>query len=191
LRKEILGLLFLLIAIILAGSLLSYYPNDRLFWNVTGSVGKAHNLFGTVGAHLAGALFDLLGFSAFWLAAILLAISFISFQGKPLSSPLISIVATITMLVSFSAILNLQFAGEVVYRGGKITAGGLVGLHLSGLTEKVLNHFGAYVLLVTVFMISLMVVTHLSLGRIFSSLGLWILGLLKRFRDIVTKDKGA
>ena len=189
LRKEILGLLFLLIAIILAGSLLSYYPNDRLFWNVTGSVGKAHNLFGTVGAHLAGALFDLLGFSAFWLAAILLAISFISFQGKPLSSPLISIVATITMLVSFSAILNLQFAGEVVYRGGKITAGGLVGLHLSGLTEKVLNHFGAYVLLVTVFMISLMVVTHLSLGRIFSKLGLWILGLLKRFRDIVTKIK--
>ena len=188
-RKEILGLLFLLIAIILAGSLLSYYPNDRLFWNVTGSVGKAHNLFGTVGAHLAGALFDLLGFSAFWLAAILLAISFISFQGKPLSSPLISIVATITMLVSFSAILNLQFAGEVVYRGGKITAGGLVGLHLSGLTEKVLNHFGAYVLLVTVFMISLMVVTHLSLGRIFSKLGLWILGLLKRFRDIVTKIK--
>lgn len=142
LRKEILGLLFLLIAIILAGSLFSYYPNDRLFWNVTGPVGKAHNLFGTVGAHLAGALFDLLGFSAFWLAAILLAISFISFRGKPLSSPLMSIIATIAMLASFSAILNLQFAGELGFRGGKITAGGLVGLHLAGLTEKVLNHFG-------------------------------------------------
>ena len=189
LRKEILGLLFLLIAIILAGSLLSYYPNDRLFWNVTGPVGKAHNLFGTVGAHLAGSLFDLLGFSAFWLAAILLAISFISFRGKPLSSPLISIIATIAMLASFSAILNLQFAGELGFRGGKITAGGLVGLHLAGLTENVLNHFGAYVLLVTVFIISLMVVTHLSLGRIFSRLGLWIIGILKRFRDIVTKIK--
>ncbi len=189
LRKEILGLLFLLIAIILAGSLLSYYPNDRLFWNVTGPVGNAHNLFGTVGAHLAGALFDILGFSAFWLAAILLAISFISFRGKPLSSPLMSIIATIAMLASFSAILNLQFAGELGFRGGKITAGGLVGLHLAGLTEKVLNHFGAYVLLVTVFMISLMVVTHLSLGRIFSKLGLWVLGILKRFRDIATKIK--
>ncbi|MCJ7685325.1 MAG: DNA translocase FtsK 4TM domain-containing protein, partial [Desulfobacteraceae bacterium] len=54
LRKEIVGLLFLLIAIILAGSLFSYHPNDRLVWNVTGAVGKAHNLFGTVGAHLAG-----------------------------------------------------------------------------------------------------------------------------------------
>ena len=189
LRKEIVGLLFLLIAIILAGSLFSYHPNDRLFWNVTGSVGKAHNLFGTVGAHLSGALFDLLGFSAFWLAVILLAISFISFRGKPLSSPLMSIFAAIAMLVSFSAILNLQFAGEVVYRGGKITAGGLVGLHLAGLAKNVLNYFGAYVLLMTVFIISLMVVTHLSLGRVFSKLGFWILGFLKRFRDIVIKIK--
>jgi S-DNA-T family DNA segregation ATPase FtsK/SpoIIIE len=189
LRKEIVGLLFLLIAIVLAGSLFSYHPNDRLFWNVTGSVGKAHNLFGTVGAHLAGALFDLLGFSAFWLAAILLAISFISFRRKPLSSPIVSIFATIAMLVSFSAILNLQFAGELGFRGGKITAGGLVGLHLAGLAENVLNHFGAYILLVTVFIISLMVVTHLSLGRVFSKLGFWVLGLLKRLRDIIIKIK--
>ncbi|MCJ7684408.1 MAG: DNA translocase FtsK 4TM domain-containing protein [Desulfobacteraceae bacterium] len=173
----------------LAGSLFSYHPNDRLVWNVTGAVGKAHNLFGTVGAHLAGALFDLLGFSAFWLAAILLAISFISFRRKPLSSPIVSIFATIAMLVSFSAILNLQFAGELGFRGGKITAGGLVGLHLAGLAENVLNHFGAYILLVTVFIISLMVVTHLSLGRVFSKLGFWVLGLLKRLRDIIIKIK--
>ena len=179
----------MLIAIILAGSLFSYYPNDRVFWNVTGSVGKAHNLFGTVGAHLAGALFDLLGFSAFWLAAMLLAISFIAFRGKPLASPIVSIFAAIAILVSFSALLSLQFAGEVVYRGGKITPGGLVGLHLAGLAENVLNNFGAYVLLVTVFIISLMVVTHLSLGRVFSKLGFWILGLFKRFRDIVIKIK--
>jgi len=189
LRKEIVGLLFLLIAIILAGSLFSYHPNDRVFWNVTGSVGKAHNLFGTVGAHLAGALFDLLGFSAFWLAAMLLAISFIAFRGKPLSSPIVSIFSAIAILISFSAILSLQFAGEVVYRGGKITAGGLVGLHLAGLAENVLNNFGAYVLLVSVFIISLMVVTHLSLGRVFSKLGFWILGLFKRFRDLIIKIK--
>ena len=189
LRKEIAGLLFLLIMIILAGSLFSYHPDDRVFWNVTGSVGKAHNLFGTVGAHLAGALFDLLGFSAFWLTAMLLAISFIAFRGKPLSSPIMSIFSAIAILISFSAILCLQFPGQVVYRGGKITAGGLVGLHSAGLAENVLNNFGAYVLLVSVFIISLMVVTHLSLGRVFSKLGFWILGLFKRLRNIVMKIK--
>ena len=189
LRKEILGVVFPLMAIVFAGSLLSYYPGDRLFWNVTGPVGKAHNLFGAVGSHISGALFDLLGFSAFWLAAILLAISFLSFRGRPLTSPVVSIIATFVLLASFSAILNLQFAGEVVFRGGKMTAGGLVGLHLAGYAKNVLNHFGAYLFLVTVFIVSLMVITHLSLGRIFSKLGLWIVGIAKRFRDIVTKIK--
>jgi S-DNA-T family DNA segregation ATPase FtsK/SpoIIIE len=42
---------------------------------------------------------------------------------------------------------------------------------------------------VSVFIISLMVVTHLSLGRVFSKLGFWILGLLKRFRDLIIKIK--
>ncbi|MBC8417299.1 MAG: DNA translocase FtsK [Desulfobacteraceae bacterium] len=189
LRKEILGLVFLLIAIIFAGSLLSYYPGDRLFWNVTGPVGKAHNLFGTAGSHLAGALFGLIGFSGFWLPLLLLAISFISFRGRPLSSPLVTTVAFLALLASFAAILNLQFAGGLTFRGGRMPAGGLVGLHLAGLIRAVLNHFGAYVFLVTVFIISLMVVTHLSLGRIFWRVGLWILGILKRFRDIVIKIK--
>ena len=60
--REIRGIIFLVIAIILGGSLLSYHPADKLVWNVTGSLGKAHTLFGTVGAHLAGAIFFLLGF---------------------------------------------------------------------------------------------------------------------------------
>ena len=187
LGKEIKGLLFLLIAVILAGSLLSYHPADRLFWNVTDPVGMARNLFGTVGAHVSGALLDILGFSAFWLVPILLAVSFISFRGRPLSSPLWSIVATMALLASFSAILDLRFEGETVFRGGKIAAGGLVGLHLAGLTEGVLNRFGAYVLLTTLFLISLMVVTHLSLGRIFSRTGLWIIALVKRVRGFFTK----
>ncbi len=189
LKKEIVGLVLLLMAIIFAGSLLSYHPGDRLFWNVTGPVGKAHNLFGAVGSHLAGVLFDLLGFSSFWLPVTLLAIAFIAFRGRALASPLMSVIAILVLLASFSAILDLQFPGEVIFRRGRMTAGGLVGLHLAGWAEDVLNHFGAYLFLVTVFLVSLMLVTHLSLGRIFSRLGWWILGMLRRFRDMVTKIK--
>ncbi|MBW1780306.1 MAG: DNA translocase FtsK 4TM domain-containing protein [Deltaproteobacteria bacterium] len=188
-KKEIVGLVLLLLAIIFAGSLLSYHPADRLFWNITGPVGKAHNLFGAVGSHLSGALFDLLGFSSFWLAIILLAVAFVAFRGKAIASPPISIIAMLALLASFSAILNLQFPGDVMFRGARMTAGGLVGLHLAGWTEDVLNHFGAYVFLVTVFLVSLMLITHLSLGWLFSKLGRWILSLLRRFGDMVTKIK--
>ncbi len=188
-KKEIPGVIFLLAAIILAGSLLSYHPADRFFWNVTGSLGKAHNLFGTVGAHLGGGMLFLLGFSSFWLVIILVAMAFLSFRGHPVSSPIKSFIAALALLVSFSGILSLQFSGILIFRGENIIAGGLVGLQLDKLTSGLLNYFGAYILLLTLFIISLMFVTRLSLGRLFSKLGLWALGSLRRMRDLVTKRK--
>ncbi|HBF43433.1 MAG TPA: hypothetical protein DDW42_07355, partial [Desulfobacteraceae bacterium] len=153
-RKEIRGLVFLFMAIILGGSLLSYHSGDKLFWNVTGSLGNSQNLFGTVGAHLAGGTFFLLGFSSFWLVVILIVMSFLSFKGCPLSSPIETTIAALALLVSFSGILNLQFLEVVSFRSGNIIAGGLLGIYLAGLTEGYLNHFGAYVLLFTIFIIS-------------------------------------
>ncbi len=187
--KEILGLIFLLIAIILGASLLSYHPADKLFWNVTGPVGKAHNLFGTVGAHLAGGSLFLLGFSSFWLVIILLTMTFISFRGRPLSSPNKSIIAALALLVSFSGLLSLQLLDQVSFRGAHLIGGGLVGLYVAGLTKAFLNHFGAYVFLLTIFIISLMAVTHLSFGWLFSKLGLWPLGILRRIREEIKKRK--
>ena len=186
-RKEIPGLILLLVGIILGGSLLSYHPADQLFWNVTGSVGKAHNLFGTVGAHLAGATFFLLGFSAFWVVVILLALSFISFRERPLSSPIASTIAAAALIVSFSGILNLKFPEEVSFRGGNIIAGGLVGLHLAGSVKDFLNQLGAYLFLFTIFITSLMAATHLSLGWLFSRSGFWALGILKHITEMIKK----
>ncbi len=187
LKKEIAAIVLLLMAIIVAGSLLSYHPGDKLFWNITGSVGKAHNLFGAVGSHLAGTLLDFIGFSAFWLAVILLAMALLTFRGRTVASPFVSIIALLALITSFSAILDLRFPDQVVFRGGKMTAGGLAGLHVAAWSKDVLNAFGAYVLLVTVFLVSLMLVTHLSLNRLFSRLGHWALALLRRFRDMATK----
>lgn len=187
LRKEIQGLLFLLVALFLGGSLLFYHPQDQLFWNVTGPLGKAHNLFGTVGAHLAGGAFFLLGFSAFWLVLIPLSMALLTFQGRPLSSPVTSTLAIIALLVSFSALLNLQFPNAVDFRGGAFVAGGLVGIHLAGLIKGFLNHFGAYVFFVAVFLISLMIVTHFSLGWLISKLRIWIWGLARRVREMINK----
>jgi len=187
LKREISGLLVLSLAIFFAGSLLSYDPADRLFWNITGSVGKAHNLFGAVGSHLAGILFGMLGFSSFWLAAAFFALAFLAFRGRSVASPFLDFVAVIALLTSFSAIMNLQFPAVVAFRGGTMAAGGLVGLHLAGWLKGVLNYFGAYVLLLTVCIVSLMFVTHLSIGRIFLKTVQGIVGTMKRIREMATK----
>jgi DNA segregation ATPase FtsK/SpoIIIE, S-DNA-T family len=187
LKKEIAGIALLLLAIFFAGSLLSYHPSDPMFWNITGSVGKARNLFGAVGSHLSGALFGLIGFSAFWLAMTLLALALMTFRGRSLASPFLNLIAILALLASFSAILSLRFPGDVPFRGGSMAAGGLVGIHLSEWIKGVLNRFGAYLLLATVFLVSLMLVTHLSLGRIFSGLGVALLALVRHIRDMITK----
>ncbi|RPI79855.1 MAG: hypothetical protein EHM45_01270, partial [Desulfobacteraceae bacterium] len=66
-QKEIIGIIFLFLAIILSLSLFSYAPTDPVFWNVTGQLKKSYNLFGPFGAHLAWILFFFLGFASIWL----------------------------------------------------------------------------------------------------------------------------
>ena len=189
LKKEVRGLVFLMLAVVLGGSLLSYSHTDKLFWNVAGNLGKAHNLFGTVGAHLSGGLFDLLGISAFWVPLLLFLLAFMTFKGRTLSSPVKGIITVLIMMASFSAIMSLQFENGLFYRGANMAAGGLVGLHIAGVSITILNSFGSYVLLASIFVISLLAVTRLSFGRIFSRVGLWIWGGFKRIREILTKKK--
>ena len=189
LKKEIRGIIFLLLAVVLGGSLLSYSPLDKLFWNVAGHLGKAHNLFGTVGAHLSGGLFDLLGMGAFWVPLIFLVLSFITFKGRAFSSPVKGMITLLIMLASFSALLSLQFKEGLSYGGIIMSSGGLIGLHIAGLSITILNTFGSYVFLATLFVISLLTVTRLSFGWIFSRIGLWVLGIFKKIREILTKRK--
>ena len=186
-RREILGLVLLLVAVVLGVSLLSFHPADKLFWNVTGPLGKAQNLFGTVGAHVAGTLFFLLGFSSFWLPAIFMAIAILAFRGQPPPSPVKNFLAVVTLLISSSVILHLQLPGEVIFRGEGIEAGGTAGLIIGEWTRDFLNDFGAHALFLTVFIISLMVATHLSLGWLFQKLGQWFLALARQLREAARK----
>lgn len=172
-RREIRGLIFLLLSLLLAGSLLSYHPADKLLWNVTGPLGKSQNLFGAVGAHIAGGLLLLIGFSSFWLAIIGVVLALLSFKGRSLSSPAINVTAAFVLILTFSGILNIEFPAVVRFREGHVIAGGLVGLYLAGFSVELLNHYGALICLAALFVVSLMFCTKLSLGWLFSTLFTW------------------
>jgi DNA segregation ATPase FtsK/SpoIIIE, S-DNA-T family len=189
LRREIRGILFVLVAIVLGVSLFSYHPSDPVFGLKTSQVAEIHNLFGKVGAHLSGWVFQILGFSSFWLVAVFLAMAVLSFRSNPLLSPIKSMGATLCLLVSFSGILNLYLPREVLYRGGKVPGGGLVGHYVAAFAKGVLNDFGAYVLLSAVFIISLMVCTHISFGWVFSKLRLWFAALQRQGKEFMLKRK--
>ncbi len=188
-KQEIRGIVFLLIAIFLGVALLSYHPNDPLFWETAGSAAKSHNLFGTVGAHVSGVIFRVIGFSSFWLVPLFLASAFLSFRQHALQSPFKMTVTSLLLLFSFSGILNLQIPGTIAYRDGFVQAGGLVGFHVSAFMKGFLNFFGTYLLLSAVFVISLMVGTRISFGWLFSKLFVWVSGVIRRLREHMVKNK--
>ncbi len=188
-RKEVRGLLYLLGAMVLGVSLFSYHPGDPLLWAAHGARAQTQNLFGPLGAHLAGALFFSMGFGSFWLVAALTAMAFLSFRGHPLPSPAGITAAFLCLLVSSCGLTALQIPEVLPFRGGEVTGGGLLGLKISDLASSYLNRFGASVLLGALFLISLMVTTGLSFGRIFGRAWLWITLVGRKLRDLYTLRK--
>ncbi|MBW1816319.1 MAG: DNA translocase FtsK 4TM domain-containing protein [Deltaproteobacteria bacterium] len=182
--REIRGLIFIIAAVVLAASLLSFDPADRLLWTATGPLGDAQNLLGTLGAHLAGGLFLLVGFSAFWLVAVLLVLAFFSFLGHPLKSASKNILAVLVLMASFAGLLNLELPETVAFKGG-----GLVGLYLGNQVKGFLNHFGATIFFLSIFLISLMVLTRLSLGRLLSAVASSLMGIARRIGEIFKKRR--
>lgn len=188
-RKEIRGIIFLLIVIVLGVSLFSYHPGDLVYGLKTGQLGNAHNLFGTVGAHLSGWIFHIFGFSSFWLVVFFLVMAFLSFRGDTFLSPVKSIITILFLVVSFSGIVSLQLPEMVIYRGEEVRSGGLAGYYISGFTKGFLNYFGAAVLLWAIFIISLMVCTRLSFSRLFSKISLWFSSIIRNIREYYTKKR--
>ena len=186
-RKEIKGIIFLLIAIVLGVSLFSFHPEDPIFWIKTHNVEKAHNLFGSAGSHIAGYLFHVIGFSSFWLVGIFLIMSALSFIGKPLLPPLKNIIAIIILIASFSGLLGLQFPDMIAYRSGELRSGGLAGYFISMGLMSFLNYFGSGILLLAIFLICFMVCTRMSLGWLFSKISLWFIFAIRTIREHYTK----
>ena len=186
-RKEIRGIIFLLITVILSVSLFTFHTGDPIFWIRSGSSGDIHNLFGAVGSHIAGYLFHIIGFASFWLIAVFIIMMILSFSGRPLVPPVRYIGAVLILLVSFSGILSLQLPGMVEYMGGELRSGGLVGFLTADFLSGVLNNFGANILLVTVFLIAFMLCTRMSLGWLFSKMALWFIFGYRTVKEYRTK----
>ena len=81
-RKEIIGIFCFFLVIFTLISLLSFSPDDPSIHNAKAG-GEIHNLFGLLGAHLAGILIGLFGLGAFWIPLLLLLTSIHFFGDHP------------------------------------------------------------------------------------------------------------
>jgi S-DNA-T family DNA segregation ATPase FtsK/SpoIIIE len=161
LKREILGVVFLALAVLLALSLLSFNPEDPSFNNRISGPSKATNLAGFIGAHLADIFFQTFGLSAFLWPFFLILFSLKFLQVLKIPFPPVKTAAFIGVFVTASSLLSLSF-GKKNILGGIFDSGGALGHFFARLATGYFNFTGSFLLFALILIICAMTLTGLS-----------------------------
>jgi S-DNA-T family DNA segregation ATPase FtsK/SpoIIIE len=160
-RKEIIGILLFFLVVFTLVSLVSYDPADPSIHHATRG-GTIHNLFGVVGAHLAGILIGLFGLGAFWLPILLLFLCIHVFGSPSPRAFGLALAGGLLLVVTTGMLLTFNQRHYEIF-GRTFSSGGLVGIPLQALTVRYLNATGGLVLLCLVWLIGFILMTGFSL----------------------------
>ena len=160
-RKEIYGIILFFLVIFTLVSLLSFSPADPSINNAR-AAGQIHNLFGIVGAHVAGMLIGLFGLGAFWIPILLLLASIHFFGNHPSKAMISTLIGGIVLVVITGALLSLR-QNHIILFGNKFSAGGMVGIPFKAFLVKYTNFAGSAIILILLWIIGFILATGFSL----------------------------
>ncbi|RPJ33777.1 MAG: hypothetical protein EHM27_17755, partial [Deltaproteobacteria bacterium] len=181
LKKEILGIVFLALAVLLALSLFSFNPDDPSFNNRISGPSKATNLAGFIGAHLADVFFQTFGLSAFLWPVFFALFALKFFQVLKLAFPPAKTAAFIGVFITVSSLLSLSL-GKRNILGGIFDSGGALGHFGARLATGYLNIIGATLLFTLILILCAMALTNLSVLELSRSGGRLVSAAVDRGR---------
>lgn len=157
LNREIVGVTVFVFALLVTLCLFSYDPGDRSFNTPSGSM-DTHNWGGIVGSYLADLLLQGLGRSAYLFALFLFVLSYNLFRESPQGIPLARVSGCALFLWSVAILLSLVQTTEI---GSE--AGGVIGDLSRELLVSLFSQVGAYVIVLSMLLLSVMSMTQRSL----------------------------
>ena len=164
--SEILGVALFALALIWLISLVTYEPTDPVWFFTTESTEPPANFVGRIGAFLAELSFQLFGYASYLLPAVIAVIGWHYFWCQPPDAAYTKIVGVLLLFACSSAFLSLVFGGADV-DGKTFHAGGSVGTWLAGELAEYLNRTGSVIVLATLTILSVILSTQFSFGRMF------------------------
>jgi DNA segregation ATPase FtsK/SpoIIIE, S-DNA-T family len=159
--NELIGFLFMVVAVLIALSLISYSPHDVAL-NVSAPPADgplARNWIGPVGAFSADALFQVFGFAAFLLPTALIFLGWRWFRSRAINSQLATLFGYVLLLLSVPSLLSLWHFPEI---RGSVPAGGMLGSLLSGSLQAGFNFGGASLIAFAFFLTAIFMTTSFS-----------------------------
>jgi S-DNA-T family DNA segregation ATPase FtsK/SpoIIIE len=163
-KTEMIGILFLGLAVFFFMALLSYSPLDpSLNHSVSGRVEIA-NLAGRIGALVADLLFQAVGLGAFIIPCYLVGV-FVGLISNKRYPPLSSIGGALSLIFCV-AIWSFLLQPTCLIQGTEVFTGGFVGELVGQYLLELFNPIGTYLLMSVLIAISLIIATHISPLRI-------------------------
>jgi S-DNA-T family DNA segregation ATPase FtsK/SpoIIIE len=177
--SEILGVVLVFLVVLLATSLLSFYPQDpSVLHHNPAPDAPTHNLIGPVGAQLAAILFGLLGLTAFLVPVLVGVTAWRRF--RPLEEEVHwkeRSAGLVLVLVALPAMQQLLI-GKIGYRGVPLDSGGVIGVLLQQALANMLNASGAFLVLATMLIVGSILVAHTTLGDVLRAARVYLTRLM-------------
>ena len=169
--SEVVGVCLLAFSLMVGVSLLTYSPEDPVWYFKETSRLTTENLIGPAGSFFAEALLQLLGLAAYSVAVFLGVAGWNRFWCRSHDGSWSKNFGLMSVVLSLAGLLSLSLQ-EVPFKGAVLPAGGAVGHLLAVYLSSALGEAGAFILLVTTLFAAIMVATRWSLSqavRIFST----------------------
>jgi DNA segregation ATPase FtsK/SpoIIIE, S-DNA-T family len=163
--REFVGVALFAASLIWLIALVSYQPNDAVWFFSTGSHAAPANFAGRVGAFLAELSFQLFGYASYAIPALLVVLGWHYFWCRSVDAAGTKTTGAAILFASIGTFMSLVF-GTVDVSGKSFRAGGYVGDWLAKELSDYLNRTGSLIVIVTLIFLSIILSTRFSLGRL-------------------------
>jgi S-DNA-T family DNA segregation ATPase FtsK/SpoIIIE len=163
--REAAAVALLLGALLLAVALVSHSPLDPSPFHASTQRTVPGNLAGWLGATLSAALFALIGVTSFLLPVAAAVLGWRLLRQAPIASPRLlgsGLALLLLALPGFAAVMAL----DLPYRGGRISAGGYLGLAEAELLTGFAGPVGGIVVLAFLLLVGILLLSGASAGAV-------------------------
>jgi S-DNA-T family DNA segregation ATPase FtsK/SpoIIIE len=167
--SEFVGVALFAASLIWIVSLASYEPSDPVWFFSTGSHAVPLNFAGRVGAFLAEISFQLFGYASYVIPLVMVVVGWNYFWCRKVDAAATKATGATLFFACVSAFLSLVFSTLDV-SGKSFRAGGYIGDFLARALAEYLNRTGSLIVVVTLIVLSVILATQLSFGRMMASI---------------------
>ena len=165
--SEFAGVALFAVALIWLIALVTYEPTDPVWFFTTDAAHPPANFVGRIGAFLSELSFQLFGYASYLVPIVIATIGWHYFWCQPPDAAYTKAFGAALLFGCSSTFLSLIF-GSTEVAGKTFDAGGSIGTWLGGAMSDYLNRTGSIIVLLTLMVLSVILSTQFSFGRLFA-----------------------